>query len=234
MSNSLHLERPAMRTLIAPTLFEQLDEALRDGLLAAAPIKHFTGGQLIQQRGEDARGFWVIQKGTVRIGIYGLKGDFRAIALLASGDSYGELAVFAGNQRAVDAVADGPVAAYWIDAGDFDRAILGNPEAMRRLIGVLSEQLQEMLALIASLSNGSAVTRIAATLAALAVSANHEQQDTCNVLTLGQQELGELTGLTRATVNTSLKRLEQEGAIKRGYGRIEICDLALIRRAALS
>lgn len=233
MSNSIHLDHPAKRTLAAPTLFAQLEDSVRSALLAQAPVRQFTDGQLIQQRGDNARGFWVIARGTVRIGIFGLSGEFRVIALLTDGDSYGELAVFAGTRRAVDAVADGPVSAHWIDASSFEAAVVNDPQAMRRFIGVLSQQLQEMLSLIASLSNGSAATRIAATLATLAGSSSTGQNG-AKILAIGQQELGELTGLTRATVNTTLKALENSGAIRRGYGKIEIRDLALIRQAALS
>lgn len=219
-----------MRTIVAPTLFGQMSAFLQHRLLSQAPVRNFSDGQLIQQRGDVPSGFWFIEKGKVRIGMFGLKGEFRAIALLSEGDSYGELAVFAANRRAVDAVALGPVTMRWIEARGFEEAILSDPPSMRAMIGALSKQLQEMLGVIASLSNGSASTRVAAMLASLA-GARLAAAGTPVIVTLGQQALAELTGLTRATVSKCLSELERQGAVKRGYGQIEILDYAAVKRA---
>lgn len=222
---------------MAPTLFGQMSAFLQHRLLSQAPVRHFPNGQLIQQRGDVPSGFWFIEKGKVQIGMFGLKGEFRAIALLSDGDSYGELAVFAANRRAVDAVALGPVTMRWIEARGFEEAILSDPSSMRAMIGALSKQLQEMLGVIASLSNGSATTRVAAMLASLAgglAGGRNAEHGTPAIVTLGQQALAELTGLTRATVSKCLSELEQQGAVKRGYGQIEILDYAAVRRAAIT
>lgn len=234
MSNSIHFETPSMRTMIAPTLFSELGPAVRAQLLAGAPRRDFSDASMIQQRGDRPSGFWVIEQGKVRIGIYGLKGEFRAIAMLGVGDSYGELALFAGSRRAVDAVADGPVTTRWIDAHAYEAALLSDPHSMRNMVRVLSVQLQELLGLIASLSNGSAATRIAATLVSLCTGGQGDTDAGPVSLALNQQDLAELTGLTRVTVSKCLSALEQQGVVRRGYRKIEICDLAAVRRAAMS
>ena len=234
MSNSIHLSSPPMRSLVVPTLFGELEPTVRGQLLAAAPRRDFADACMIQQRGDRPSGFWVIEQGKVRIGIYGLKGEFRAIAMLGTGDSYGELALFAGNRRAVDAVADGPVTMRWIDARAFEAALLCDPQSMRNMVRVLSVQLQELLGLLASLSNGSAATRIAATLVSLCVGGQADSNAGPVSLALNQQDLAELTGLTRVTVSKCLADLEQQGAVRRGYRKIEICDLAAVQRAAIS
>lgn len=223
-----------MRTIVAPTLFGELAHDLQQRLLAKAPLRRFAHQQMIQQRGEKPQGFWVIESGKVRVGVFGLKGEFRAIALLSTGDSYGELAVFAGNRRAVDALADGEVTLRWIDSHSFESAIQADPAAMRSLVTTLSKQLQELLGLLASLSNGSATNRIAATLVTLVRSAGPPSRGTDRRLAIGQQELAELAGLTRATVNTCLRDMESGGAIRRGYRQVTITDLEKLEALALT
>jgi len=229
MSNSLHFQHTSsLRSVVAPTLFGQLDAPTRAELLKDAPLRIFLTGQIIQQRGDGPKGFWVIEEGSVKIGQFRLDGDFRVIVLLGKGDSYGELAVFANSPRAVDAVAEGEVAAHWIDARRFERAVSDNPVILRRLVGALSAQLQETLNLVAGLGAGSGHARIAATLANLG-----GQLPAGAVISLGQQELAELTGLTRATVNKALKKLEAAGAVRRHYGRMELLDLEILNQASL-
>ncbi len=46
---------------------------------------------------------------------------------------------------------------------------------------------------------------------------------------MGQQELGELLGLTRATVSKVLRQFEREGIVKRGYREITILNSAALR-----
>lgn len=222
MSNSLHLQsRRVTRSLIAPTLFGELDEAVRTALLAAAPVRHFDDQQIIAQRGDTPSGFWVIKSGSVKIGQFRSGGEFRGIAILSARDSLGELAVFSQSKRAVDAVSDGQTQLHWIDAAAFETAMMADPAAMRRLISVLSVQMQELLGLMSALNSTSSAARLASLLLNLA---GPDQENP--VIALGQQELAEMLGLTRATVNKALSQLESEGAIKRQYGSVDILDRA--------
>ncbi len=227
MSNSIQSESH-LRSLVVPTLFRELEENVRSRLLTDAPRRSFGDGKIIQQRGDDAIGFWVIEAGQVKIGQFRLDGEFRAIALLSDGDSYGELALFAANRRVVDAVAEGPVELRWIEAQSFEREIRANPDTMRRLVGNLAAQLQEVLDLVAGLGKNSSLSRVASVLSNMAPKSRGVA-----TIALGQQELGELTGLTRATVNKCLAILEARAALKRHYGRIEILDRKQLKLAAM-
>lgn len=210
-------------------LFSSLDAELQRQLRERASLRSFSNGQLIQQRGEEADGFWLIESGSVSVGQYLPDGEFRGIALLGPGDSYGELALFARRPRVVDAIARAPTEARFIRGSDFERLLVANPGAMRHLLGALSLQLQEMLDIIAGIRRGTATSRIAGMLANLSGAAEEPV-----ALSVTQQELGELLGLTRATVNATLRELEQAGLVERGYGRLTVRDPAALRLAALA
>ena len=92
---------------------------------------------------------------------------------------------------------------------------------MRRLMGGLAEQLQETIDLVTGQRGGGATARIAHFLRNLSASGP--------VITLGQQELGDLAGVTRVTVNSVLKVLERDGWISRGYRRITVLDRARLQ-----
>ena len=108
----------------APSLFSAFPEALRLRLQSLAVPRNFSAGQIIQQHGDEANGFWVIEHGQVKIGRYGDGGRFQVIAILGQGDSYGELAMFGRFARVVDAVAaDTTRGYYWISSAQMDRII---------------------------------------------------------------------------------------------------------------
>ena len=53
-----------------------------------------------------------------------------------------------------------------------------------------------------------------------------------DALPLSQQALGEMTGLTRKTINAVLRRLQAEGVLVSDYRRIEIRDVDRLRDIA--
>lgn len=200
-------------------LFDALDKALQAHLLRNAADRTFDDGQIIQQRGDVADGFWLIEKGSVMVGQFLPDGDFRAVALLGPGDSYGELAVFSGKPRVVDAVSRGPSELRLIAAKPFLQALGNYPASTRALLGALAEQLQDTLGLLAGMRRGTNPARMAGLLANLA----GESPGKASVA-ITQQELADLLGVTRATANAALRELQDRRLLTRSYGGITIPD----------
>ena len=226
MSDILHSSE---RSLVAPMLFSALSAELRAQLSSSAPAKQYSEDQIIQQRGETAHGFYLIASGSVSIGHFLSNGQFRAVALLGPGDSWGELAMFANRPRVVDAIARGACEVRFVRRADFEAAIADRAEEMRMLLGAMSVQFQDMLDVMAEIRRGTAHARVAGLLDALAGASPLPAK-----VRLTQQELGELLGLTRVTINAALKELEAAGAIARRYGQIEVLDKAALDLASLT
>ena len=209
-------------------LFSALDPALQAHLVRTSRERVFDDGQIIQQRGDPADGFWLIEKGAVRVGQFMPDGEFRAVALLGEGDSYGELAVFSGKPRIVDAVSRGESQVRLIAAKPFLDALGNYPASTRALLGALSEQLQDTLSILAGLRHGTNPARLAGLLATMA-----GEEAGAATITITQQELADLLGVTRATANAALRELDREKLVKRGYGTITIPDRDRLARFAI-
>lgn len=209
-------------------MFSTLPTALREELSASAPERRFDAGQIIQHRGEKATGFWLIASGSVAVGQYRPDGEFRAVAVLGPGDSWGELAMFADRPRVVDAVARTACNLRFVREAAFERALANDPKAMRALLGALSVQLQEILDITTGIRSGSARSRVAGMLATLS-----SGSDLPATIMLSQSELAELLGLSRMTINSALKAYAESGLIRRSYGAIEVLDREGLEFAAL-
>lgn len=209
-------------------LFSALDNGLQAHLVRISQLREFADGQIIQQRGDAADGFWLIEDGAVRVGQFLPDGEFRAVALLGPGDSYGELAVFSGKPRIVDAIARGTSRLRLIGARAFLDALGNYPASSRALLGAMSEQLQDTLSLLAGLRHGTNPARLAGLLAAMAGEGAGAAE-----VTITQQELADLLGVTRATANAALRELQRHRLIDRGYGRIRLPDRTALAAFAL-
>jgi len=197
-------------------LFAALEEELKSSLRAASPVRDFSDGQFIQHRGTAADGFWLIEEGGVRIGQYLPDGEFRGMAVLGPGDSYGELALFSGRPRVVDAVSRGDSRLRFIAGPAFLAALSEYPASNRALLSALSAQLQDTLDQLAGMRRGTNPQRLAGLIANLA--------GTNSQTAITQQELADLLGVTRATANAALNVLEGKCLIERGYGSITVLD----------
>ena len=210
-------------------LVSALDEEAQAFLRDRSAVRQFTADQLIQQRGDKADGVWWIESGAVTVGQYLPDGEFRSVALLGPGDSYGELALFSGRPRVVDAVSRGNSQLLFIPGKAMEELFAARPETTRVMLGTMAQQLQEMLDVIAGIRRGTSLARVAGLLANLA-----GEDVTGTTVTITQQEMGELLGLTRATVNLALRELEREGLIERSYGKIALLDREAIARASVA
>lgn len=227
MSKTVHLLPPLRRSLAASMPFAALAPELREALRADAPLRRYADGQIIQQRGDAAAGFFVIEEGSVAVGQFLPQGDFRAVALLGPGDSYGELALFAARPRVVDSLSRGTSLVRHIDGARFIAMLTAHPHAAIALLGSLSEQLQEVLDLLAGLRRGSNAARMAGLLANMAGARAGAVR-----IAITQQELAELLGVTRATANAALRELAQRGLVERAYGAVVLPEVARAARFA--
>lgn len=213
MSKTLHFSvTPQSNPL--PMLFGSLEEELRARLIAESPARAYGDGQFIQHRGSAPDGFWLIEEGHARLGQFFPDGEFRAVAVLGPGDSFGELAVLNNSPRVVDALARGESRIRFIAAARFLALLAQYPASSRALLAALSAQLQDSVDQLTAMRRGNNMARLASALSRMA--------DEEGIARGTQQELAELLGVTRATVNGALRKLEKAGLVSLGYGNVRV------------
>ncbi|WP_128971483.1 Crp/Fnr family transcriptional regulator [Bradyrhizobium tropiciagri] len=101
------------------------------------------------------------------------------------------------------------------------------PRNLARVAKLLYRQLRAALRFGADVLTLPPTQRVAARLSDIA-----EATVRLDALPLSQQALGEMTGLTRKTVNEILQRLQADGVLVCDYRRIEIRDVHRLRDIA--
>jgi len=207
---------------IAPT---RAEGRLAELLLREGVTCHFAAGALIQQKGDDGDGFWLVKSGTVSLCRFTADGDVTVFGVLGSGDLFGELAYFAGVTRQVDVVADEAATLVRINAVLIERLLASEPEFARWLLKSISNQLRAAIDQIDGERQLSAQQRLIRLLVDMTRREGAE-------LEISQQKLGELIGVSRVTSGQILRRLSQQGLISLKYGRISVRDQSRLAAAA--
>ena len=213
------------RSVGAPALFEGFSKPMQDELRRGSIRRGFSDGQLVQHRGDPADGFWIIEKRQVKLGHYASSGEMQVLLILGPGDSFGELACLGYFPRVLDAEAIGLLEMLWVSDTVFSAVVASSPNVARELMRVLSQQLQEALDHLIVFRNLSAPKRLAQRLLSLG-----EGKPAPVKLSIRQQELAELVGVSRMTIASALAQLEQLGLVSRHYRHLVINDPTALRR----
>lgn len=179
-------------------------------LMAAAPDRGGTAvrelvlarGEVLFRAGDRAGDVYVIRAGLVKLVRPGRHGREMIVALMGPGDAFGEAALFDPDPRSVTAVAveEGRVAR--IDAGALRRELARRPELAERLLQIAARRVRRSTEAVSELVVLDAGARVARRL--LDLHDRFGDRDAGALHGLTQEELAQLVGVTRETVNKIL------------------------------
>lgn len=198
-----------------------LPEALKSALIRAGHEKRFDDKQSIHIRGGGRAGLSIILAGRVRFGLFRKDGAYIQTGLLSVGDCFGEATLFADQDRAYDADALGDTTILSIEKGRFEKLMMKHPQLAHALLKTLTRRLYTALDFVDDLRALSVEARIAKQIMRLSLSGGFH-----DVIPVRQIDLAYSLGLSRVTVGKALDALECDGAVRLGYGQIEIVDHA--------
>jgi len=210
-------------------LFEGIPEADVQRLISVSRRRHFSRNEVVFHRDDPADSLHLIQKGRFAIRIVTPLGDTVTIAVRGPGNSFGEMALVAAARRTATVVALEQAETFAVYKDDFEQ-LRGDHRSVDELlfaflvgeVRMLNERLVEALYLPVE-------RRVLRRLCELTETATQEHPFE---VPLTQEELAELAGTTRATINRILRNEEKRGTIKLERGRTIVLDPEQIARRA--
>lgn len=203
----------------------QLGSVLQAHIPGGGREFRFEPGQFLFHQGEPASSLHMVTEGRIAVRLLTEDGNTVTVAVCAAGDVLGELALIAANgARAASAVALEPVTTRVITKEEFDGARRQLPEVGDLLVELLADRLRSLNERLTEALYVAADVR--------ALRRLRDMVDIYGtVVPLRQEDLADLAGTTRATVNRVLRRLERDGVVSLGRGRVRVVDQAALARA---
>lgn len=186
----------------------------------------FAGGTFVFRQGDTAAQIHVVRTGSVELSRI-INGRRVSLQILRPGDVFGDVPAFLGEPEPFDARALEDCVILSLDAPALFGMLATRPMVARRWIVSLAERMGGLQQRLGDLLAGSLEAQLASVLV-------RESAGGDNV-TLTQDQLAEMLGAARTSVQRVLKQLEHEGLIELGYRRINVVDpdgLAAITDAA--
>jgi CRP/FNR family transcriptional regulator, cyclic AMP receptor protein len=200
-------------------------------LVSVARRRRFERHEVVFHRHDPADSLHLISKGRFAVRIMTPRGDRTTIAVRGPGDAFGEMALVAeGHRRSATVAALEAAETFCVYQGDFARLRRAHPSIDQVLLGFLAAEVRRQNELLLEALYLPAERRLLRRLLELADHYDGEGDEALVPLT--QEELAELAGTSRATVNRVLREEEERGSVALRRGRTVIRDReALARRA---
>jgi CRP-like cAMP-binding protein len=211
--------------------FNHLPPDLQRSLLGAARLRSLTAGQFLFKRGDPPCGLYAVLEGAVRISAVSAQGKEAVLSLVETPYWFGEICLFDNLPRTHDALAMGACTLLQVPQAAMLGILEQHPVFWRDMALLMSHKLRLSLINIEQISLMPASVRLAHRLLMIAQGYG-EIEPARRVLQLPQEDLAAMLGLSRQTINSLLKALEQQGIIGLSYGAIEVLDLQGLRLAA--
>ncbi len=198
-------------------------------LLSVARRRTFARNEVVFHRDDPADSLHLISKGRFALRIMTPLGETTTIGVRGPGDSFGEMALVAeGRRRSATVAALEEAETFAVYQGDFDRLRREHRSVDRVLIAFLAAEVQRQNQLLLEALYVPVERRVLRRLLELTELYGEEDQ----AVPLTQEQLAELAGASRSTVNRILREEEQHGTVELKRGRTVVIDRERLARRA--
>jgi CRP/FNR family transcriptional regulator len=208
-------------------LFSELSEADLRRVLSVAIPRSFPKGVRVFHEGDHSDACYIVRAGDLRVTREHSDGRAIALATLAEGDIFGELAMLDGQARSasVETLSDSELLA--LPASDMRRLLASHPEITVKLVIALTRRLRETNERISRQSFQTVPSRVAGVLSQL-IAEESEGGDSVTIR-MTQADLAQLAGTSRESVSRFLATLERAGVVRVGRGRVTVLEPRRLR-----
>ena len=212
--------------------FVSLPHALQDELLTLGRIRKLGDGEGLFSRGDACEGLYGVVDGAIRVSGTSARGKEALLVVLESPNWFGEVAVFDGMARTHDARADGATTVVEVPIAALHTLLDSEPSYWRDLGRLVAGKLRLAFTTMEDTALLPIATRVARRLCWMAEGYGQWEGRSQRSIEVSQDELAQMLGSSRQTINQNLKSLEATSLIRTTYGQIEIVDLPGLRDVA--
>lgn len=214
-------------------LFSALDEQTAGRLIASMTPREVARGETLFREGDPGDSLYVITVGKVKLGRASGDGRESLLSVLGPGEMFGELSLFDPGPRLTSATAVSDSTVIGLQNEALRSFLSEHPEVAMQMLAGLARRLRRTNEGLSDLVFTDVPGRVAKALLDLA-SRFGEQVGVGVRVThdLTQEELAQLVGASRETVNKALADFAGRGWLILGAKAVTLVDLDRLRRRA--
>ena len=208
-------------------IFADLEPDALDQLCRYAKHTTLKRGTTIVSKGDPGNSLIVVISGTIKISVSSPDGRSAILNLIGPGEIFGEVAVLDGKARTADATANTNCEIYVIDRRDFIPFVRSQPALAMKFIELLCTRLRWTSDQVEEVILQNLPGRLASAL--LRLTEKHKLAPAGRTIAITQQEISEMVGMTRESINKQLRAWAGRNWVRLEHGAIVVLDVASLR-----
>ena len=209
--------------------FRDLAPEALDQLCRYAKHTVLKRGATLFAKGDPGNSLYVVISGTVKISVSSPNGRNAILNLVGRGELFGEMAVLDGQPRSADATANTNCEIFVIDRRDFLPFVHSQPTLAMKFIELLCARVRQTSVQVEQLILQDLPGRLASAL--LGLTEKRKLDAERSTIAITQQEIGEMVGMTRESINKQLRAWALRKWVRLEHGAIVVLDAAALRNA---
>lgn len=209
--------------LVKTSPFQWLSEdETREILSRMLSVRYSPGDRL--ELGREPGGWWVVEKGLMKVYTIAPDGSALTYAILSEGDSFGETTILTGHWVRATVEALEPTEVRYLSAEQFENLLKEHPDFALALLRNLAERIRQSEERVFHISRLKLSQRVAHALMGLAQTIG-EQTDEGVEIHLTHQEIADYVGASREAVSRTLGRWARKGWLATNRKSVILKDL---------
>ncbi|HTW21441.1 MAG TPA: Crp/Fnr family transcriptional regulator [Mycobacteriales bacterium] len=214
-------------------LFAALDDESARRLEVAMTTRRLPRAHVVFREGDPGDRLFVVIEGKVKITRSSADGRENLLALLGAGEMFGELSLFDPGPRTASATAVTAATLASLDHDDLRPLMFERPDLAVQLVRALARRLRRTNEAVADLVFTDVPGRVAKALLDLSAKFGVAEDGAIRVQhDLTQEELAQLVGASRETVNKALSEFAHRGWLQLDGRSVLLLDSQRLARRA--
>ena len=200
--------------------FADLEPEAFDQLCRYAKHTTLKRGATIFSKGDPGNSLVAVISGTVKISISSPDGRNAILNLIGAGEIFGEIALLDGQPRSADCTANTNCELFIIDRREFIPFVRSQPTLAMKLIELLCTRLRWTSDQVEQVILQNLPGRLASAL--LRLTEKHKLEPQGRTIAITQQEISEMVGMTRESINKQLRSWAARDWVRLEHGAIVV------------
>jgi CRP-like cAMP-binding protein len=207
---------------LGPEAFDQLCRYAKHATLKR--------GSTIFSKGDPGNSLVAVISGTVKISISSPDGRTAILNLIGPGEIFGEVALLDGQARTADATANTNCEIFVIDRREFLPFVRSQPALAMKFIELLCARLRWTSDQVEQIILQDLPGRLASAL--IRLTERHRPAEGGLTIVITQQEISEMVGMTRESINKQLRAWAARRWVRLEHGAIVVLDIEALQELA--
>ncbi|MEI8156013.1 MAG: Crp/Fnr family transcriptional regulator [Burkholderiales bacterium] len=212
--------------------FRGIEPELLDHLADEARLVNYVNGEVVTHLGQHFHHLAVIVDGQIELSVTNRAGKRHVLNVLRAGQLYGLIPMLDGEPLYYGATAITPCTMITLSRETMVDAMHRSSALMMGVFGVMCKRSRDTFSAMADqhlLSPTARLARHLITLASTYGPPGKPQQGIFEV-DFSQSDLAEMLGISRQSLNLSMKQLEKSGLIEQKYSKVSIKSIAQLEQ----